>query len=247
MNKKPMREQRDAVTENLRNGASEIPKIRDSNGTHATHEAALATPVWTLPEAVKLSMTGVAGDDMLFRFARAMKAFETTTEVRQNEPELENAIADWYRTAQQKGKVPPDTDFDECRMLFLHAWEHVRAPLGANPLEEAIKRADRLPPPPEANRYQKAGLKRLVSVCHQLQLLAGEAPFFLSVRDAASILGTTKLETVSAFLAGLVRDGVLREVEKGKLEGRRASRFKYVRSGEASKAGNNGMRQPARP
>jgi hypothetical protein len=240
-------EQRVSDTENRRNGESEIQKIRDLDGTHASHEAALATPVRTLPEAVELSFNGAPGEDVLFRFARALKAFEVSADVRMNAPELEIAFAEWWRTAKPRAKVPPDADFDECRLLFLDAFDKARAPLGANPLKQAIERADKMSPPPEADRYPSQRLKRLVSVCYQLQLLAGEAPFFISVRDAAFVLGITKLQTVSAYLAGLVRDGILREVEKGKLEGRKATRFKYVRAGEVSKAGAKGARQPTTP
>jgi len=53
-------------------------------------------------------------------------------------------------------------------------------------LAEAIRRADSNPMPPQAKRYSSPKLKRLVAVCCQLQLLQGNSPFFLGVRDCPS-------------------------------------------------------------
>ena len=79
-----------------------------------------------------------------------------------------------------------------------------------------------------------AKLKRLVAVCYHLQLLQGNSPFFLSVRDAAKILGTKNLHQANAMLAGLVRDEILIEVEKGTRKRATRFRFKLTESGPAS-------------
>ena len=207
---------------------SENQKIRDSHATHATQDSALATSVRTLQEAVELSLARPASDDWLFIYARALKAHEVTTGSPLGYQGLESAFSEWWRMAIDRKAVPPDADFDEFRLQFIDSFSKVRAPLGANPLEEAIKRADSNPSR-EAARYPSLKLKRLVSVCDHLQTLVGEAPFFLSAREAAKILGGMAPQHALKLVNGLIHDGFLLEVEKGKPGGRRATRFRFIR------------------
>ncbi len=97
--------------------------------------------------------------------------------------------------------------------------------LGANPLDEAVRRADTIPFPLQAERYGSVKLKRLIATCYHLQRLQGQSHFFLGVRDAAKIMDTTNLHKVNAMLHGLVRDGLLIEVEKGTTK--RATRYRF--------------------
>jgi hypothetical protein len=173
-------------------------------------------------------------DDCLFVFARALKAFEVTNRVLLKLEDLASAFSLWWSTATPK--LPSDADSDEWRFDFMRAFAKARAPLGANPLHEAIRRAGSLPPPPEAARYPSAKLQRLVAVCHHLQILAGDSPFFLSVRDAARIMGTPKkLMRASAFLAGLVSDGILTEILRGTPGVKSATRYRCKPPGPPDK------------
>ena len=95
------------------------------------------------------------------------------------------AFAQWWNTA--KPLLPPDADFDEWRFDFDATFAKTHAALGANSLQEAIRRADASPMPPQSARYASPKIKRLVAVCYQLQLLQGKSPFFLGVRDAAKM------------------------------------------------------------
>jgi hypothetical protein len=202
-------------------------------GTEATDERdvvpPLAASVGSLPEAVALSLSKGIGEDCLFTYARALLAFQATTSIRLSEQELGNAFSLWWATA--KPKLPPDADFDEWRFAFDEARLAAKTPLGCNPLDEAIRRADAMPVPTAARRYSSAKLQRLVAVCSHLQDIVGDAPIFLSVRSAARIIGCPKHQTASSFLNGLVRDGVLLQVEKGTPGGRRATRFRFHRPG----------------
>jgi hypothetical protein len=166
-------------------------------------------------------------EDCLFVFARALKAFSLTTGTTLKRADLDSAFSEWWRSA--KPMLAADTDFDEERLVFLHAYSKARAPLGANPLHEAIHRADSRPLPPQAERYRSSvRLRRLVAACYHLQSIAGENPFFLSVRDAADILGTPgQLNRASACLTGLVGDGILTLVTPGTPGGRRATRYRF--------------------
>ena len=81
-------------------------------------------------------------------------------------------------------------------------------------------------PPPEANRYNSPKIIRLVHFCSVLQSLVGlSSVFFLAVRDAQRITGASGQHQAAAFLAGLVRDGILTEVQKGSHH--RATRFRF--------------------
>src|SRR5262245_37632528 len=160
----------------------------------------LAASIKTLQEAVQLSLNHSLNhgmNDCLFIFARALKAFEITHDRRLQPPELQSAFSLWWSAASSL--LPPNADFDEWRFDFEDTFAKTHAALGANSLEEAIHRADSSPMPPQAERYTSPKIRRLVAVCYHLQLLQGNSPFFLSVRDGAKITGAKALHQASAW------------------------------------------------
>jgi hypothetical protein len=208
----------------MSNGETETQSNGDTDDTKDTEDVPpLAASVKTLQEAVQLSLKDGLNKDCLFTYARALKAFEVTTDRRLPPAELQSAFALWWNTA--KPTLPPDADFDEWCFIFKDTFAKTHAPLGSNSLEEAIRRADANPMPPQAARYTSPKIRHLVAVCYHLQLLQGNSPFFLGVRDAARIVGTKNLYQASAMLSGLVRDGVLIEADKGTRK--RATRFRF--------------------
>lgn len=215
----------------MSNGDTERQRNGDTDETQDTEDVPpLATSVKTLQEAVQLSLKDGLAENCLFIFCRALKAFEITAKIKLSPAELDIAFSLWWSTAQPL--LPPDADFDEWRLDFLATLARTRAPLGSNSLEEAIRRADANPPPPQANRYNNAEIKRLVAVCYYLQLLQGNSPFILSVRSAARILrmknfDRAELDRANRILHGLLNDGVLILVQKGQRAGRRATRFRF--------------------
>lgn len=213
----------------------------DTDDTQETEDVPpLAACVKTLPEAVQLSLIAGLDDKCLFNFARVLKAFEITTNRRLPAAELSAAFAQWWNAA--KSLLPSDADFDEWRFDFEATFAKTHAALGANSLQEAIRRADASPLPPQSARYTSPKIMRLVAVRYQLQLLQGKSPFFLGVRDAAKIGGAKGLPQASAWLAGLVRDSVLIEVEKGTRK--RATRFRF---NLPDSAGDTNAPAPAKP
>jgi len=208
----------------MSNRDTETRSYREKNVTKEKEDVPpLATSVKTLQEAVQLSLKDQKIEKSLFTFARALKAFEMIHDRRLPPAELQNAFSLWWNAATPL--LPPDADFDEWRLDFEDTFAKTLSPLGSNSLHEAIRRADASPLPPQAARYSSPKLKRLVATCYYLQQLQGNSPFFLSVRDAAKIGGAKGLPQASAWLAGLVRDGVLIEVEKGTRK--RATRFRF--------------------
>jgi len=173
-----------------------------------------------------MALADQSSGDPIFRFARALKAFEITVDARLPEKELPTAFAIWWSLA--KDTLPPETNRDECFFLFMDAYEKAKTPLGANVIQTALARVEKTPLPPEARKYESPKIQRLVHLCYELQSLVGDNPFFLSVRDAARAIGCTGYQNAGVFLNGLVRDGILDPVERGKPGGHRASRFRYV-------------------
>ena len=227
-------EQRDRETENQSHGESEpqsFGRYRDSDDTNDTHELPPSGAcVNTLQKAAEMALADKSGDDPVFTFARAVKAFEITTDARLKESELPNAFNIWWSAAQST--LPPDTDREECLFLFMDAYAKVKHPLGSNVIQNALARVESSPPPPAANRYESQKLKTLVHLCYELHILAGEGVFFLGLRDAARAIGLSpkSLHAVSSLMRGLHRDGIIKPVEIAPPGVHRATRYRYVAS-----------------
>ena len=200
---------------------------RVTNDTDAKDDSARFLQVRTIPEAVRLSLTDGITEKTLFKFARAIRAFEMTTDMRIKPSEVSNVFAEWWRTAQAEKRLPADASFDEYALLFEDTFARAKVPLGANALATASKRAETAPLPEAAKQFTDPKIQKLVGIGFQLQMLAGSSPFFLSVRDCAKIYGTKRLETASAILNGFVRRGVFQLHKKGSPGGKMASRFWY--------------------
>ena len=219
-------EQRDRETERQRD--------RDYRDTHDTDETDEVPPsgacVGTLQKAAEMALRDKSNGDPVFRFARAVKAFELHCDARLPENELEAAFNIWWSMATPT--LPPGTDRDESLFLFMDAYQKAKTPLGSNVIENAVKSLEKSEPPAEARNYSSPKLKRLVHLCYSLQRMAGDEPFFLSVRDAARVLELSpkSLGMASSFLHGLERDGILYAVERGKVGGHKATRFRYGRA-----------------
>jgi hypothetical protein len=216
--------QRHGNTERQRLGETEIKSLRGGEDTEATDDVPrLAASVSTLQEAVELSLKPTLDDNSLFIFARALKAFEITTNRRLTPADMDRAFSLWWSIAEPQ--LPQDADFDEYRLDFLDKFDAAKAALGSNSLEEAVRRVDAGQIPARAERFGGLKIKRLVAVCYHLQVLQGTSPFFLSTRDAAKITGAKSHWLAAAWLSGLVRDGVLIEVKKGTRGS--ATRFRF--------------------
>src|SRR6266446_7018242 len=88
-------------TEVMSNRETEKQRDRETDETQETEDVPpLAACVKTLIEAVQLSLKGGLNKDCLFTFARALKAFEITTDHRLTPDELQNAFSLWWSTAQ---------------------------------------------------------------------------------------------------------------------------------------------------
>ena len=206
---------------------------RDTDETHETDDSALSASVQTLQDAARITLEH-GMENSHFILARAVKAFEVRNGRKLPKAELPGAFSAWWSMAN--GRLPPDADYDEYLFVFLDAYERVKHPLGCNVLEVAKDRARKQPLPKVAQSFKSPKLQWLVSVCYQLQHLAGESPFFLSIRTAAKLIDV-RIETASAFLSGLVQQGVLVLEQRGTPGGHKASRYRMpIRAQAPSKS-----------
>lgn len=154
--------------------------------------------------------------------------FELARWVKGNHPnasreEQRAIVQEWHRLAIS---VIGTKDFSTSWADFTRGLEKVRQPHGST-MQSIITKIDHTSPLPhgiEGLGYGDAG-KYLVRLCQALQSHEGDAPFFISARQAGEVLGV-HFTDASKMLSALVADGVLTLVSKG--AGRVASRYRFA-------------------
>lgn len=154
--------------------------------------------------------------------------FELARWVKGNHPhatreELRAIVQEWHRLAIS---VIGTKDFSVTWTDFTRGLEKVRQPHGST-MKNIISKIDHTTPLPhgiEALGYGDTG-QHLVRLCKALQSHEGDAPFFISARQAGEVLGV-HFTDASKMLSALVADGVLTLVSKG--AGKVASRYRYT-------------------
>ncbi len=81
--------------------------------------------------------------------------------------------------------------------------------------------------PKAAQRYDDAGIRRLISLCRQLHIEAKGGPFFLSCREAGKLLAQLDVQA-NRWLFLLDHDKVIRQTSKGDRGKRRAADYRYL-------------------
>lgn len=142
----------------------------------------------------------------LFDLARHVKAIKPEA----TKDELRAIVNEWHELALPIIGTKPFTD---TWGDFSRGWEAVKFPEGEL-LTNLLAGVDRDPVPPLPTDYGDKEFL-LVRICIRLQKNAGNAPFFLSARTAGELIGL-HFTNASNMLYGLVADGVLELVERGK-------------------------------
>ena len=164
-------------------------------------------------------------DSRLFLLARALLAVEAHTGWTLTPAELMAAFNRWHDTGLQMGQLDPAKTRDDYLTKFMSAKSKAKKPLGpVLDFEAVIAELNTRPLPPEADYFESDPPRRLVGLCKILQEHAGDAPFFLACRKAASAIGLAHTEAAN-YLSALVGVGLLTEISKGK--GARASRYRF--------------------
>jgi hypothetical protein len=215
------REQRNRESESRRNGDPE--EVRESADAETER-----TPALPLAELIRRALPESEHQNhrSLFLLARGVKALERAAGKEWTLRDLEKlAFAPWY---EQNRHLRPEQTREQYLAEFLLGYDLVRLPLGDGVIEATWAKAATLEPPPAARQFVSPDLQRVVTWCYLLQGVAGDAPFFLSVRTLQGKLGLGSPQRASAILRRLVDAGILAEVEKGGRDTNKATRFRFL-------------------
>ncbi len=160
--------------------------------------------------------------ESIFLFARHLKAIPEIAHAEL--PELKPILQQWFEQAK-----PGTTKrtFTEVWFDFTESWGKVKYPIGEEPIAMSAEQAAKSELPEVAKNYDSPEVQALIAVCRELQRAAGEGPFFLDCRTAGKLLGVEH-NTANRYLRGLCRDKVLKLIEKGSQQKRRANRYRYL-------------------
>lgn len=197
---------------------------RRSDGVDRDTDA-IEVCVESVEEAVEIALPSRIhrNNDKLFILARAVKTLELRSG-KFTEQGLRGVFDEWF--TRSADFLRPGQTKDEYLIEFLNAYASARTPLGADVISKAWKLAQENPLPPEAVEKFEDEEKRLaVALCRELQILAGEQPFFLSCRTLARLLNHDGHAKAARWLRAFCVLKILKESEKGKRD--RASRYHY--------------------
>ncbi len=179
-------------------------------------------------EIVRLCVPNAANQNhgRLFDLARGVKTLE-----RQrgdfSDADLKRLFGKWYRLSRAHlRKTQSRAEYLE---EFLQACDTALIALDEGGLLTAWQMAKKSPQPKAALTFKSAAARMLVSLCFQLQQLAGNEDFFLSCHSAGKLLKLTSVHT-ARLLRTLVGKGVLQLVEKGNLKTRKATRYRFTKA-----------------
>jgi hypothetical protein len=220
--------QSDRVTEPQRNRETD-----DTDDTHAIVVgvsffplSSLSEPVCrTIDEAVQLALPDKAhqNNDRLFVLARAVKTLENQSG-KFTPAQLRDVFSRWYKLAAEF--LRPEQSRDDYMTQFLNAYASAKIPLGEGAITQAWKQAKENPLPPEAvENFDDQNLRLVVALCRELQIMAGEEPFYLSARTVQRLTKQESHATAARWLRSFCVMQILTETEKGR--GKRASRYRF--------------------
>jgi hypothetical protein len=137
--------------------------------------------------------------ELLFALARRVKALEMGQPGPLGEAELQAIFSVWHDRAN--GYLRSDQTWDEYFFEFTEALGDVQKP-GGNALVDVAWQAistTSAPLPPEAELVKDGRLKKLVALCHLLQMLAGDEPFYLACRTVQRLFNLKTHEQAAVW------------------------------------------------
>lgn len=167
--------------------------------------------------------------EAVFELARELKAIGDLREL--PAVAFREVVRQWWQ--RSRPYMRNERSFDENWSDFLEGWERVRWPKGKEPILAIMRDALEGPDPPEAEQFDDPDVIKLLKICFALQQAAGDGPFFLASRLAATVMYPdqdveTARQAVTRKLAYLCRPeiGVLEKVSQGSMSSRKANRYR---------------------
>ena len=188
----------------------------------------LCLSVKSVAEAVEMSLPSREHQNnaALFKLARALMAVEAGGKPL-SLAEKRDAFAQWYEAAASRQLLREGQTRDDYLVEFMNATQKAKTPLGESPAEQAWKRAQSEPLPPEASVFESKEGKLLVALCWQLHLRFKGEPWFLATRTVARLTGRTHT-TAATWLSALCELAVIEVVHPHTPT--KATRFRYLKS-----------------
>ena len=219
----------------LPTGETERQSTREDRETEVTdaifgRSVAPSTPslCLTVEQAVEMALPDKIhqNNDRLFTLARAVKTIEAQSD-KFTPTRLRDIFSQWYGRAAQF--LRPEQSRDEYMVQFLNAYASARVPFGEGVVSQAWKAAQEKPLPPEAvELFEDATLRLVVALCRELQIVAGQAPFYLAARTLQRLLHQDGHATAARWLKTLCVLEILAVVKPG--TGVLATRYRYLKA-----------------
>ena len=168
----------------------------------------------------------------LFPLARVARTVEKKLKRKLQVFELESIYNFWAKCVEYYDSCL-DLDAEMHYITFVSVFESTKVPHNEGGWEDAVRLAflDKNAPGFSCLPRSNNDLRILASLCYHLQRIAfrkKERSFPLSVRKAREVLPHLSVQTINNKMRYLQAYGIIKEVKKGTLEGRRASYFKYT-------------------
>jgi len=221
-------EQRDRGPWNRETEESENQRVRETEEVWGCNTGENGNDPVTLPELIRRAIPQSEHENYrtLFLLARGMKALALARGREWTMREIEAlAFTPWYERNRHLRQGQTRAEY---LSEFLRGYDLVRHPLGAGVLDATWAKSATIEPPPAARQFVSPDLQRVVTWCSLLQAVAGDGPFYLSVRLLQGKLRLGSPRAASAILRRLVEVGILAEVEKGGRDTNRATRFRFL-------------------
>jgi hypothetical protein len=190
--------------------------------SHTLHPAG---EEWESMVQASIPTAGSQNHRCLFDLARRLKGIEQRTGTSFESAQLKTMFKRWHELAVDY--LRPGLTFDDYFFEFLEAIECVKYPAGEAVLADAWERAQKAEPPPEAMEIDSPDIRRMVALCRELQLRAGDSPFILPARVAQRLFRHDNHVQSWRWLAGLCRLGILQKVKAGSHAKREVNEYRY--------------------
>ena len=162
----------------------------------------------------------------LFTLARAIKALGLEEGREIGNIEMKKIFIQWH--SQAMPFLDPSQSQDDYWFELLDAHANATHALGVDVIAVAWSNIQSKPPPTIAEQFTTPEIRKLVSLCRELQVLNKDGPFFLSTRSVQRLFGLPTPMSASRWLKGLCRSKILEVVVQGGNDTKRATRFFYL-------------------
>lgn len=217
------------VTERHRVAQGVVLCSTQSDSVHSVHSVTAIDEGWRKTiEAVlpgTLATAPHTSHERLFKLARRVRGLEVVRECPLTDEQLVSLFGAWHRGSL--ACLRPSQSYDEYLYEFRQACACVQVPDGQGVIDDAWHAIEDTQAPAETELVSDPRLQRLIVLCHVLQGLAGDRPFYLACRTVQQLFGLGDHRQAARWLRVLCSCGILQVVVAGNVSTLRATRYRY--------------------